>query len=61
MSYWSFSDKIMLYFLSAKIICNKVKFGQKVLKFEFAIEAIIIFTKSIKKASSGIFTLLVSQ
>ena len=34
---------------------------QKVLKFEFAIEVIIVFVKSIKKASSGIFTLLVSQ
>jgi len=32
--------------------------GQKVLKFEFAVEAIIIFVKNIKKkASSGIFTL----
>mgnify|MGYP000577202787 CR=1 FL=1 len=36
--------------------------AQKVLKFEFAVEAIIIFVKNIKKkASSGIFTLLVSQ
>ena len=31
------------------------------LKFEFAIEAVIIFVKNIKKASSGKFTLLVSQ
>ena len=30
--------------------------AQKVLKFEFAIEAIIIFVKNIKKASSGMFT-----
>ena len=31
------------------------------LKFEFAIEMIIIFVKNIKKASSGMFSLLVSQ
>ena len=31
------------------------------LKFEFAIEAVIIFVKSIKKAMSGKFTLLVNQ
>jgi hypothetical protein len=30
-------------------------------KFEFSIEAIIVFVKSIKKTSSGMFTLLVSQ
>ena len=35
--------------------------GQKVLKSEFPVEAIIIFVKSIKKASSGIFTLYKSQ
>jgi len=32
-----------------------------VLKFEFAIEAVIIFVKNIKKASSGMITLMVSQ
>ena len=31
------------------------------LNFEFIVEMIIIFVKNIKKASSGIFTLLVSQ
>ena len=31
------------------------------LKFECAIEAIIMFVKSIKKASNGMFTLLASQ
>ena len=31
------------------------------LKFEFAVEAIIVFVKNIKKALSGIFTLLASQ
>ena len=31
------------------------------LKSEFAVEAIIIFVKTIKKASSGIFTLHESQ
>ena len=31
------------------------------LKFEFVVEAIIIFVKNIKKASSGMFALLVSQ
>ena len=35
--------------------------AQKVLKFEFTVEAIIIFLKSIKKASSCMFTLFVSQ
>ena len=30
-------------------------------KFEVAIKAIIIFIKNIKKASSGMFTLFVSQ
>ena len=35
--------------------------AQKGLKFEFAIEAITIFIKSIKKALGGMFTLLVSQ
>ena len=30
-------------------------------KSEFAVKAIIIFVKSIKKASSGIFTLYESQ
>ena len=30
-------------------------------KFEYAVEAIIIFVKNIKKASNGMFTLLVSQ
>ena len=35
--------------------------GQKVLKSEFAVEAIVIFVKSIKKASSSIFTLYESQ
>ena len=33
----------------------------KLLKFEFAIEAIIIFVKNKKRALSGMFTLLVSQ
>ena len=47
--------------LSAKIIHNKVRLGQKVLKFEFAVEAIIIFVKNIKKTLSGMFTLLISQ
>ena len=31
------------------------------LKFEFVMEAIIIYVKNIKKVSSGKFTLLVSQ
>ena len=31
------------------------------LMFEFKVEAIIIFIKSIKKASSDMFTLFVSQ
>ena len=31
------------------------------LKFEFAVEAIIIFIKSKKKTSSGIFTLYKTQ
>jgi len=31
------------------------------LKFEFAVEAIIRFVKNIKKALSGMFTLLVGQ
>ena len=31
------------------------------LKFEFVIEAIIKFVKNIKKASSGMFPLFVSQ
>ena len=39
-------DKIILHFFSAKIIIFML--GQKVLKFEFAIEAIILFIKSIK-------------
>ena len=33
----------------------------KVLKFEFAVEAIIVFVKNIKKALSAIFTLLAIQ
>ena len=37
------------------------KFGLKMLKFEFVIEAIIIFIKSIKEALSGMLTLSVSQ
>jgi len=41
-------NKIILHFLSAKIFYNKVRLGQKVLKFEFAVEAIIIFIKNIK-------------
>ena len=35
--------------------------AQTVLKFEFTVTAIIIFVKNIKKASSGIFTLWISQ
>ena len=42
-------DKIILHFLSAKFIYNKVNLGQKVIKFELTIEAIIVFIKSIKK------------
>ena len=38
-----------------------VRLGQKELKFEFAIEVIIIFVKSIKKALRGMFTLLICQ
>ena len=37
------SDKTILYFLSAKIIYNRVRF--KVLKSEFVVEAIIIFVE----------------
>ena len=44
----------MLHFLSAKIIYNKVRLGQKVLKFKFLVEAVIIFIKNMEKASSGI-------
>ena len=38
---------------------NLIRLDQKVLKFEFAIEAIIIFIKNIKNASCGRFTLFV--
>ena len=77
MNFWLFSNKIILrflravflvvfykiilHFLSEKIIYNKVRLSQKVLTLEFTVEAIIIFVKHIKKASGGIFTLLVSQ
>ena len=64
--FWVVFYIMILHFLSANIIYNKVslcwvRLGQKVLKFEFAIEAIITFVKSIKKALSGVFTLLSSQ
>ena len=53
-------DKIILRFLSTKIIYSWVKLvrlGQKVLKFEFAIEAIIIFVKIIDIIDPRIFSL----
>jgi len=44
-----------------KLFIIKLVWGRsKGLKFEFAIEAIIILIKSIKKALSGMFVLLVT-
>ena len=43
-------DKILGYYVFSVPKLFIVRLGQKVLKFEYAIEAIIIFIKDIKKA-----------